>query len=179
MILMEDTRQQANKHILKHRWFDTHGIEVIRGKMLVGDYCLPNKTDVSVDTKQGLQEVYGNLIQDHERFRAEADLAVKAGIKLYVLVEEFKCTKLEDVKNWRNPRYINWMKINAKHKQGEMLWRKIPPKPPASSGTLYKIMKTMQDEHGVHWVFCKPDDAGEMIVKLLTEGGDVDGKTSS
>lgn len=172
MIIQEDTRQQIRKHDRKHQWFDANGIQIVRSKLLCGDYSLPNKTDVAVDTKQNMGEVYSNLIQDHERFRAEADLAKECGIKLYVLVETYDVKTLDGVRQWRNPRYIQWMKIHSAHKNGAMLWKKIPQKPPANSQTLWKIMKAMAEDHGVNWVFCTPEDAGAMIVKLLTEGSD-------
>lgn len=172
MILIEDTRQQASKHIRKHKWFAENGVQIVRSKLVVGDYSVPNKGDIAVDTKANMTEVYGNLIQDHERFRAEADLARELGIKLYVLVETYDVKTLDGVKMWRNPRYVQWMKVHNAHKGGKMLHVKIPQKPPANSHTLWKIMVKMSEEHGVNWVFCTPEDAGEMIVKLLTEGSD-------
>ena len=86
--IIEDTRQQTGRHELKHEYFERKDINVVRSKLPAGDYALLTDMSRVVDTKQDLQEVYSNLIQDHERFRREADFCKDHGIKLTILVEE-------------------------------------------------------------------------------------------
>ena len=87
IILLEDTRQQAKKHEAKHRWFVENGVEVVRSKLVVGDYTLPTDQSVCIDTKSGLLEVCGNVTQQHRRFVEELELAKQLGIRLIILVE--------------------------------------------------------------------------------------------
>ena len=87
MIILEDTRQQANKHRLKHEYWSENGIEVIRTKLLVGDYMLFGGT-ICVDTKMDVEEIAGNIGgSNHARFREECKLAKRIGATLIVLVE--------------------------------------------------------------------------------------------
>lgn len=61
MILLEDTRQQAGKHKAKHKWFQEHGIHVNRTMLVCGDYQLPGRGDVAVDTKFSISELIGDV----------------------------------------------------------------------------------------------------------------------
>ena len=169
LIILEDTRNKPGKHDLKGKYFEENGILIRRTKIYCGDYCLPVNQSVCIDSKQNLQEVVGDLIQQHERFRAEADRAVEAGITLYVLIEEPGMKTLEDVKRWENPRLHRYNKIKYMHSIGK--WQNIPSpkgKPPVDNITLYKIMYTFAKKHGVVWEFCDPKDAGRRIVEILT-----------
>ena len=73
MIILEDTRQQPGKHELKHNWWETNGVKVVRSKLVVGDYSFP--PSVSVDTKASLMEITKNLcgsIAEKRRFPLSA-----------------------------------------------------------------------------------------------------------
>lgn len=168
-IIQCDTRQKLKHHEAKERYFENVGYRVVRSRMLVGDYCLPNQTSVAVDTKASIQELYGNLIQDHERFRAECQLAKDCGIKLYVLVENKDgIASVDGVRDWKNPRmYAYWRKRKAYTRRGL-----APPKPPASNAQLVKIMWSMQKKYGVEFLFCAPEDAGRRVLELLGENID-------
>ena len=85
MILIEDTRNQINKHKNIHKYCKENNIEIIRNKLIVGDYVLPNVSNISIDTKFGLQEIMKNITE--KRFRNELLLGKKLGIKLIVLIE--------------------------------------------------------------------------------------------
>ena len=155
-----DTREKTAKKTHIFEAFDSAGIEYIRTKLYVGDYALLNDQSLCIDVKQGLSEVYSNLVQDHERFRRELIRARDAGIKLIVLVEEPNIRTLEDVQCWVNPRSIIYQK---KADQG-IATQKAPP---ISSKRLYTIMRTMTENYGCNWVFCSKQSTGEMILKLL------------
>lgn len=164
MILIEDSRQQAGKHLNVQRYCDRHGIELIRKKLDVGDYMLEGGT-VSVDTKFGMAECYSNLIQDHDRFRRECIRARDSGIRLVVLVEESGITTLEDIKEWVNPR------VTAYERAVTNGWPHAKAAP-ISSKRLYGIMKTMAENYGIEWAFCHKNSTGKRIVEILTEGTD-------
>ena len=165
--LICDTRQQKGKHKNKEAYFEKMGIPMLRSKLPAGDYAFMDNMTVVCDSKQNLQEVVNNLTQDHERFRREADLCLEHGITLYVLVEEPGMHCLEDVKNWENPRLHRYNKINYMHNIGKWASVPLPKGKPTSNITLYKIMWTMAERHGVHWEFCDPKDAGRRIIELL------------
>ena len=149
--IMVDTREKphAIKNILAY--FDKHGIDAVRMKLDVGDYMTDPPGRVSVDRKQNLGEVVGNVCQQHKRFSAECLRAKEAGIKLIFLVEHGGQIKtLEDVKEWENPR--------------------LDYSPYAVSGKrLYQIMKTYEAKYGVRWEFCDKRSTGRKIVELLKE----------
>lgn len=167
-VLLEDTRNPVDKHKNIHEWAKENGVQIIRTKLLVGDYTLPTDQSTCVDTKNGLQEVYSNLVQEHERFRAECEMAMAAGIRLIVLVEgEGWAKRLDDVKSWKNPRREKWFKVNAAHKAGRLKGVKIPKSPPLSSDRLMAIMQTMADKYGCEWHFCGKLETGETLWELL------------
>lgn len=167
MILLEDTRNPIGKHRNIHEWAEREEVDIIRTKLLVGDYTLPTDQSLCVDTKYGLQEVYSNLVQQHERFRAECDLAKEAGIRLVILVEEPGIGSLEDVAGWKNPRREHWFRVHAAHKAGKLLKLSIPKVPPLPSDRLAQMMGAMTERHGVEWAFCDPAETGRTLWGLL------------
>lgn len=115
---------------------------------------------LSVDTKQDLQEVYGNVIGDHIRFRQELETAhTGEDSRLIVLIEQGEIRTLQNVHTWKNPRAIRWGMLR---KRGINAGR-----PPASSSQLQKAMETMSVKYGVKWEFCSPKDSGKRIIELL------------
>lgn len=168
-ILQVDTRQKKKHHERKEAYFQSQGYRLVNAKCLVGDYQIPNRTNISVDTKASIGELYSNLIQDHERFRAECQLAQDCGIKLVILVENDQdIRKIDDVKHWKNPRMFAYYK-----KRRACLHRGIePPKPPASNVQLVKIMWSMQKKYGVEFQFCSPEEAGRRVLEILEGKGD-------
>ena len=118
MIILCDTRQKKGKHQEKEKWFAENGIEVVRSKLVVGDYTLPTDQSVCIDTKAGLLEVCGNVTQQHRRFVEELELAKQLGIQLIILVEENGIRTLEDVNRWSNPR----LRFSPKATTGETLY---------------------------------------------------------
>ena len=153
MTILEDTRQQAQKHAAKHRYFESAGIKVVRSKLPVGDYALLTNMSVVVDTKKDIQEIIGNVTKDHARFCRECDFAADNGIKLIVLIEDEKVTCINDLFGWYN-------------------WR-LKKSPKATTGkTLAKILMSLESRHGVKFEFCRKSDAGRRIIEILENGGD-------
>ena len=149
MIILEDTRQQANKHRLKHEYWLEHGIEVVRTKLLVGDYMLFGGT-ICVDTKMDVEEIAGNIGgSNHARFREECKLAKRIGATLIVLVENLNGFRsIQDVTAWVNPN----LNKTARSIEGPRL---------------AKAMNTMSERYGVQFAFCAPEDSGRMVIDLL------------
>lgn len=169
MLLQVDTRQKRGHHKAKEKWFAENGITTVSSKLLVGDYALPSKMKISVDTKASISELYTNLIQQHDRFHNECTLAQEAGIKLYILIENNEGVScVEDLKNWENPLMLKYWKTK---KNAQKTGAKVP-KPPVSNVQLIKIIHAMSRDYGVEFLFCKPEDAGMEIIRLLNGEGD-------
>lgn len=149
MILLEDTRQQANKHRLKHEYWSSHGIEIVRTKLLVGDYMVFGGT-ICVDTKMSVEEIAQNIGgREHARFREECKLAQRIGATLIILVENTEDFRsVEDVTAWVNPN------INKTSRSIE-------------GPRLAKAMRTMSERYGVQFLFCTPEESGGMVLELL------------
>lgn len=148
MTIIEDTRNRQKKHELKHRYFERHGIKVVRSKLPVGDYALLTNLSVIIDTKASIQEIIGNVTKDHERFRKECDFAKENGIKLIVLIEDDKVTCANDLFGWYNAR--------------------LKKSPKAITGkTLAKILMSLEKRHGVKFEFCHKQEAGRRIIEIL------------
>lgn len=148
MVLYEDTRQQPGKHENIRRFCDTQGIRIMRQALNVGDYQIAGKGDISVDTKQSVIELAGNVFKDHERFRAECIRAKDCGIQLIILVEEMLPGGRLEL--WRPPV----------RRDGNPLVRFDPV-------TLRKAMVTMQKEYGVKFRFCDPRCTGPLMLEYL------------
>lgn len=190
MKILVDTGQQKKKHDLKHACMERLGAELQIVPLPVGDYVLVDENvedvlkrkknrgidvkkldllgsyKVSVDTKRDIMEIIGNICgPQHDRFRDEVILAQKNQIKLYILVENTDgVLKLDDLDRWENPRakMKRWIKeANGSRKQ-------VFVSPNATKGsTLAKAMRTMQEEYGVRFLFCRPEDTGQKILELL------------
>lgn len=147
--LIEDTRQQAGKHNLKRDYFEENGVKLVRSKLPVGDYADIKNLSVVVDTKKDIQEIISNVTTQHERFRAECELAAECGIKLIVLIENKNgVTCINDLAGWYN-------------------WRLKKNKRATTGKQLMKILYTMEDRYDVKFEFCSPEEAGEKVLNLL------------
>ena len=147
--IIEDTRQQAGKHDIKHTSLSNNGIGVIRCKLPFGDYApVP---PVSVDTKANMDEIAANICgKEHTRFINECKAAKAAGCQLIILVEnDLGISCLSEVHNWINPRVV----YSPNCVQGPRL---------------QKAMETISERYGVRFEFCTPEEAGSRIVELLS-----------
>ena len=149
MNIIVDTREQKYNHVTDY--FDSQGIKWYRSKLICGDYQNPLNPTVVIDRKKDLQEVAGNVCQQHDRFVRELELANELGYRMIVLVEEDGINELVDVCGWYN-------------------WRKKKNPRAISGKTLYRIMKTMHDKYNVDWMFTTKRDCGKRIVELLGGG---------
>ena len=156
-VIIIDTREKKFSHITEY--FQANGVRTYSHGLEVGDYTLALDRSVVVDRKAGLQEVYGNLIQQHDRFRRELERAIFLDMRLVFLIEEPSIMKIKNGADWRNPRKQIWEK-GGRH-----------GKPPISSLTLMKTMQTISDRYSVEWEFCSQEDTARRILDILMYGG--------
>lgn len=152
MTVYVDTREKPHAIGKILSQLERAGAEIIHRKLDVGDYMLSPNGKISVDRKQNLLEVCGNLAQEHRRFSAECLRAQTSGVHLVILVEHGgKIRSLEDVYGWKNPR--------------------LSVSPYALSGPrVYALMKAYEAKYGVEWAFCRKQDTGKRILDILTRG---------
>lgn len=134
---------------------------------------LTGSIPVSVDRKASIAEIAQNVSStayEHQRFHDEVVLAHNCGCRFYVLIEDENVTDLVSLSKWRNPRADTYFRMKAAEKKGTKFKRPLPKRPPASGEQLASALATMSGRYGVHFVFCKPENAAEMIVKLLERG---------
>lgn len=150
MWIIEDSRQQANKHNIKHEGFAALDINLVRCKLPWGDYA--NVPRISIDTKKDMAEIAGNICgREHQRFINECKSAKEAGCKLIILVENTLDIKdISEVHRWTNPRVI----YSRKCVQGPRL---------------QKAMETISERYGVTFLFCRPEESAQIIKELLNE----------
>lgn len=146
MVIQVDSREQKYEHVTNY--FDSQGIKWVKSKCVVADYVNLENPMVVIDRKKDLQEVAGNVCQQHDRFVRECELAKELGYRLIVLVEEPNIKELVDVCGWYN-------------------WRRRTNKKAITGKTLYKIMYTMSQKYGIEWQFTTKSDCGKRIVELL------------
>lgn len=161
LTVLMDTREKhkAVQTIMKQ--FEAAGVRVIRTKLWVADYQLFDNPHLVVDRKANLQELVGNVCQQHKRFAAELSRAQEVGISVVVLVEHGEGIKsLDDVPNWVNPR----LKVSPLAVSGERL---------------YKILKAMEYTYKVRFEFCTKAQTGKRILQILTEGKDGNTETET
>lgn len=168
--ILEDSRNQAGKHLNIHNYCGEQGIRIVRTKLVCGDYTLPTDQSICIDTKQGMQEVYGNMVQAHDRFRRECDLARELGIHLVILVEDNEVESIDTVHLWENPRVRRYLILEEGHKVGRFLGTKLPDRKPIDSERLERMMKTFAEHHGCEWRFCRKEDTGRTVCEILMGG---------
>jgi len=160
MNILEDTRQQKGKHDNKSDYFSIHGVNLLRSKIPFGDYCLPPR--VSVDTKQNIYELAQDIDQEHQRFKTELVTAKEYGCKLIILVENTdNVHNLQDLSTWQEEyeHYAIRLSKNYKAKRIE-------------GSRLARACATMSERYGATFLFCSPDEAGQKIMEILSDGMD-------
>lgn len=174
MNIQVDSREHESEWKRIKGQFDKLRVSYFRSKLYVGDYQSLDNPRLVIDRKKDLQELYGNICQQHERFRAELVKAMQSGIKIIILCEHGEDVKtLEDVyffyqqpkERWR------WMvkeiagekkKVREKYTQNAIDGKKM-----------YKSFCTIRDRYNVDFVFCTKEETGAKIIEIL--GGKNDG----
>ena len=143
--VLEDSRQKDGKHQQKHIGFEDLGVGLLRCKLPFGDYALPPA--VSVDTKENLEEIAGNLCgskKERDRFIRECKAAAAAGCQLVIMVETEHDGSLLDLGDIR----IGSGKV-------------------VTGLQLYRAMTAVSGRYGVRFVLVRPEDAAKEIMRIL------------
>ena len=169
MQIQVDTREHNKEWERIKGQFDALGVQYFRSKMYVGDYQSLDNPRLVIDRKKDLQEICGNVCQQHERFKAELLRAKEQGIKLIILCEHGADIKsLEDVFCWQNPRkyQIRWKTVNGTRVKDVISAKAV------DGNQLYKSLCTIRDRYGVSFIFCTKEETGQKIIEIL--GGSYD-----
>ena len=169
MDIQIDSREKARAITKIIKEFDAQGIKHFSSKLLVGDYMSLDNPRLIIDRKQNVQELCGNVCQQHERFRRELIKAQEAGIQLVILVEHGADIKsIEDVYFWQNPRKheVRWRWKNGKREKYVVSAKAV------DGNQLYKSMLTMQERYSVRFEFCTKNETGKRIIEILSSGYD-------
>nr|DAL72573.1 MAG TPA: ATP-dependent RNA helicase [Caudoviricetes sp.] len=166
MDIQIDSREKARAIRKIVKTFDDNGVKHFSSKLLVGDYMSLDNPRLIIDRKQNLQELCGNVCQQHERFKRELLKAMDAGIQLIILIEHGNDIKsIEDVYFWKNPRKheVRWRTVNGKKE------RYVASPKAVDGNQLYKSLCTIRDRYNVRFEFCEKNDTGKKIIELLSE----------
>ena len=138
-----DTRERKNQHIL--RYFERNGIPFEVRKLDTGDYMDAENPRLTIDRKQDLDELCGNLFSaDRSRFWREVRRAKADRIRMIVLVEQGGEIKtLQDVPKWKS-RYTK-----------------------VSGYRLYDEICRCHIAYGVQFWFCDKRSTGKRIAEIL------------
>lgn len=149
MTIQIDTREKEKAIQAILSTFDRKNVEYFKSKLFVGDYMNLDNPRLVVDRKQNLQEICNNVTQDRARFIRELKRAKQYGIRIVFLIEHGEnVRKLDDVRNWTNPR--------------------LKTSPKAVSGVrLHKTLKIISDTFDTDFLFCSKAETGREIIKIL------------
>lgn len=164
-----DTREHKSEWERIQKQFDKLGVKYFRSKLFCGDYQSLDNARLVIDRKKDLQELCGNVCQQHERFKAELVRAMQNGIKIVILCEHGEDIQtMEDVYFWQNPRkyQMRWKTVDGKRIK-EVISAKA-----VDGCQLYKSLSTIHDRYNVDFVFCQKHETGQKIVEILGEKND-------
>lgn len=149
MTIQIDSREHKWELARIQRQLTALGCKTIVSKLYVGDYQSLDNPRLVIDRKKDLQEICGNVTQQHERFQRELFRAQEAEIQLIILIEHGDdIQSLEDVYFWDNPR--------------------LSKSPKATTGkSLYRSLCTIRDRYNVRFEFCTKRETGQKIMELL------------
>ena len=167
MQVQVDTREHKSELERIQKQFDALGVQYFRSKLYVGDYQSLDNPRLVIDRKKDLNELCGNVCQQHDRFKAELIRAMQQNIKIVILVEHGEDVKsLEDVYFWENPRKheVIWKTVNGKRVKTVRSAKAI------DGMQLYKSLCTIRDRYDVDFEFCTKEETGKRIVEILGGG---------
>ena len=167
MQVQVDTREHKSEWERIQKQFDALGVQYFRSKLYVGDYQSLDNPRLVIDRKKDLNELCGNVCQQHDRFKAELIRAMQQNIKIVILVEHGEDVKsLEDVYFWENPRKheVIWKTVNGKRVKTVRSAKAIDGR------QLYKSLCTIRDGCNVDCGCCTKEETGNRIVEILGGG---------
>lgn len=141
-----------------------HGVRLVTAKLDAGDYSAPG-SNLLVDTKQGLQEVAGNIGRDHARFSREVERARAAGCRLVILVEEHPEYNADRGRMglWLPEPCRRCRRCDPRRDAGCARYRSRP----MQGATVARTIGTMEERHGFRFEFCRKADTARRICEIL------------
>ena len=138
-----DTREKKNQHIINY--FERHSIPYEVRKLDTGDYMNSENERLTIDRKQNLDELCGNLFSpDKSRFWREVRRAKAERIRMIVLIEQGGDIKeIKDVPQWHG----KYTKVTGYK--------------------LYNEICRCHIAYGVEFWFCDKRSTGRRIAEIL------------
>ena len=169
MNIQVDTREHKEEWKRVQKQFDAiEGVSYFRSKLYVGDYQSLDNPRLVIDRKKDLQEICGNVRQQHERFKKELLKAMDAGIQIVILIEhgsDIQC--LEDVIFFNQPEMTRWrwktVEVDSKKKKVREKYQQKA----INGNTLYRSLCTIRDRYNVRFEFCEKKNTGKEIIRIL------------
>ena len=98
MIILVDTREKANSHILEQ--FSKQGIEYKLKKLDYGDYSFEldgesYQEKIVIERKGSLTEIAGNFTKGRDRFKREFERAMQVKCKVFLMIENGSIEQIE------------------------------------------------------------------------------------
>lgn len=164
-----DTREHKSEWERVQKQFDKLGVKYFRSKLFCGDYQSLDNARLVIDRKKDLQEIHGNICQQHVRFKNELTRAIDSGIKIVILCEHGEdIQSLEDVYFFYQPPMQRWKwktievdgekkKVRESYMQNAIDGKKI-----------YRSLCTIRDRYNVDFVFCTKEETGSKILEILS-----------
>lgn len=141
-MIIVDSREKKNQHILNY--FDRLGEQYQIQALSTGDYMDPNQPGITIDRKQDLQELAGNICTKDHRFWREARRSHDEGLKMIVLIEQGgQIRSMNDVKNWTS----KYTKVTGRR--------------------LYDEMFRLHVAYQIEFLFCDKGSTGKRILEIL------------
>lgn len=142
MIVLIDTREQKNEHIIQY--LDSKGIGFSIRRIRTGDYSaqlddMTIEDEIVIERKGSLTELAGNVAGDRTRFEAELIRAKAVGVKVFLMVED-----------------AEWSDISRHRYRTEL-------SPKAFEATLM----AWQARYNVTILFTPKEDAGRRLYEIL------------
>lgn len=141
-----DTREKKNQHVISYLIHNAIPFKI--EKLDVGDYMDDVNPSLTIDRKQNLEELCGNLCSpDKSRFWREVRRAKENHIKMIVLIEQGgQIKRMGDVPKWRS-KYTT-----------------------VTGYRLYNEMCRCHIAYGVEFWFCDKRSTGKRITEILARG---------
>ena len=167
-MVIEDTRQQREKHEHIKMWMEAHGVAFDQRSRALpfGDYVSDNGSNVVIDTKKDVQELAMDVGRDHDRFVRECDKARAAGFRLVVLVESSsRYNDRSQLSKWVSKVCLMCRRCRPSEQGRCKKYRTRP----MQGQTLVKILDALELRHGVRFEFVSKARCAQRICELLGE----------
>ncbi|MCD7724908.1 MAG: hypothetical protein LUI12_05060 [Clostridiales bacterium] len=136
----------------------------------INDLCFANNVP-----ERAISDFQALYVKRRGFFHRGLKRAQNSGIKLYILVEDATIRSIDDVFSWVNPRLKIMIPDKTQPpkyitKNGRPVYARKQKYPKATRGKQLALsLITMEKKYNVTFKFCRPDESGAEIVRLLTE----------